>query len=247
MKEWFFLLAGGYGKRARPLTLKTPKPALPLGGVPIINLMLEQLSGRGLDRGFVNTHHLAGQIEACVNNHHRKISVSDIRLLHETTLSGSVIIQEAARFMAEEDLLLVVNGDIFLEIPYASMRRELLSNNADGVLLARLKSTMEDKGYRSLIVDGDRFIDRAPLEPEHISENISENISGYMYLGVVLMRRAMVERIRHINFFESLAEHDFLIQVCPYGGIWLDIGTAGAYETAKRSYLDYLNRYLNRS
>lgn len=248
MKEWFFLLAGGYGKRARPLTLKTPKPALPLGGVPIINLMLNQLQDRGLTQGFVNTHHLPGQINEAITAHCTNFPGSDIHILHEDKLSGSKIIKEAAPHMTADDLLLVVNGDIFLELPYSSMRQELLDHNADGALLVRPKTGTDDQSYRSLIVDNGYFKDRAPLIPENSSDRRGEHLEpdrteqDYMYLGVALMRRTIVEKIDHINFFDSLAGQDFSVRVYPYSGIWLDIGTIQAYEKAKHAYNTYMCR-----
>ena len=42
------ILAAGYGKRLRPLTLETPKPLLSLGGVPLLYLWLYRLQKFGL-------------------------------------------------------------------------------------------------------------------------------------------------------------------------------------------------------
>lgn len=41
------VLAGGYGTRLRPLTLKTPKELLPVAGVPAVEYLLENLSRHG--------------------------------------------------------------------------------------------------------------------------------------------------------------------------------------------------------
>ena len=62
----FFILAGGYGQRARPLSLEKPKPLFPLGGTPLIRLLLAQVRTLGCGSGFVNLHHLAGQIRVCL-------------------------------------------------------------------------------------------------------------------------------------------------------------------------------------
>ena len=60
------LLAAGEGKRMRPLTLKTPKPLLPVGGKPLITWWLERLAGQGFDRVVINTHHLGEQLPAAL-------------------------------------------------------------------------------------------------------------------------------------------------------------------------------------
>ena len=54
---------GGRGERLRPLTLNTPKPLLPIGGVPMIERLLRQLSETGFRRFSVLTAWLGEQIE----------------------------------------------------------------------------------------------------------------------------------------------------------------------------------------
>jgi len=50
---------GGLGTRLRPLTEKTPKPLLSVGGRPIITYAMEHLRTAGVNRFIVNTHHCA--------------------------------------------------------------------------------------------------------------------------------------------------------------------------------------------
>ncbi|MEI6614185.1 MAG: hypothetical protein WCL37_04750, partial [Chrysiogenales bacterium] len=58
----FFILAGGYGKRAEPLSLIKPKAVFPLNGIPLLRLLLKQLQIQlGLE-GFINPHHLGEQV-----------------------------------------------------------------------------------------------------------------------------------------------------------------------------------------
>ena len=57
------ILSAGLGTRMRPLTLKTPKPLLPLVGRPILAHVLERLSDAGVRQIIVNAHYLADQIE----------------------------------------------------------------------------------------------------------------------------------------------------------------------------------------
>jgi NDP-sugar pyrophosphorylase family protein len=238
MKVFFFLMAGGQGKRARPLSLVKPKPAFQLGGRPLIDIMLEQLAGHGLEQGFVNLFHLPEHIEACIEDHEKRFPGSKIARLYEEKLSGSEILREAAGSMEADDLLLVVNGDIFLEIPYKEMLHELLLHRCHGVLLVRPQTTPKDRTYRMLIVENGRFLGRE--DPPHGKNRSNRsNVPTYMYPGVALLGRAVVERIRQVSYFETLAEHSFHIRAWPYTGIWLDIGTPPDYDEAKEAYRRY--------
>ena len=45
-----FILAGGVGKRLRPLTYAIPKPLLPVGEKPVLEILIENLKKQGLDK-----------------------------------------------------------------------------------------------------------------------------------------------------------------------------------------------------
>ncbi|MCA1779108.1 MAG: NTP transferase domain-containing protein, partial [Xanthomonadaceae bacterium] len=57
------ILAAGRGKRMRPLTDKTPKPLLPVGGKPLIIHQIERLRAGGFERIVINLGWLGRQIE----------------------------------------------------------------------------------------------------------------------------------------------------------------------------------------
>src|SRR5208283_4564627 len=57
------VLAAGLGERARPLTEKTPKPMLEVGGRPLIHYPLAMLKNAGITQVAINVHHLAGEIQ----------------------------------------------------------------------------------------------------------------------------------------------------------------------------------------
>ena len=57
------VLAAGHGERMRPLTLRMPKPLVPLAGRPLIGHVLDKLAAAGVDTAVVNVHYLASQLE----------------------------------------------------------------------------------------------------------------------------------------------------------------------------------------
>ena len=65
-----FILAGGLGLRAEPLSRFKPKPAFPLNGVPLVTLLLEQLRHLGCTQGFINLHHLGAQVASAAKSAH---------------------------------------------------------------------------------------------------------------------------------------------------------------------------------
>lgn len=216
----FFILAGGRGIRARPLSDYKPKPLFPLNGTPLLEIILDQIEGKGLRQGFINLHYKAGDIDALLGRR------AGIRRFYEESLSGSRILQASLDYL--EEFLLVINGDVFLDIPVEKMWDRMKNLNADGLLLVR---PSRDKGYAHLVIDGDIFKGRA--------KDTGRKETGFMYTGVALFRKKVVAEIRDVSFFDSLKGSDFKIGVLPYEGPWLDLGTPELYFGADSTYHEY--------
>ena len=58
------VLAGGLGMRLRPYTAVLPKPLMPVGDRPVLDVVIRQLRHRGFERVTIATGHLAELIEA---------------------------------------------------------------------------------------------------------------------------------------------------------------------------------------
>jgi NDP-sugar pyrophosphorylase family protein len=219
----FFILAGGYGKRAAPLSRSKPKPAFPLGGTPLIALLLQQLRALGCAQGFINLHHLGAQVVSAVDG--TPGGRGGVRFVEEEQLSGSLVLRQSLPF--SPDWLLAVNGDTFLEIPLAELSRRADDPGIDGVLLARRD---ESGSYARLRCSGDDFLESVP-------PGAPAGQGGMMYAGAALFRKSALEKIDEVNFFASIRRHGLRFKVIPYDGIWLDIGTPASYFQANWEYM----------
>jgi len=211
----FFILAGGYGKRAEPLSLIKPKAVFPLNGVPLLRLLLEQLQTRQCLAGFINPHHLGEQVVQTAGHN------SKIDFFYEKELSGSMVLRQALPFFS--DWLLVVNGDTFLEIPLTALLGKIADPAVDGALLVRFDPSGNYAGLRS---KEDVFMEISP--PSYGP--------GMMYAGVALFKKRAIEKINDLNFFSSIRKNHLHFKIVFYDGIWLDIGTPESYLRANWAY-----------
>jgi MurNAc alpha-1-phosphate uridylyltransferase len=62
------VLAAGQGERMRPLTLRMPKPLVPLAGRPLIDHVLGRLEAAGVTKAVVNVHYLPDQLETHIRH-----------------------------------------------------------------------------------------------------------------------------------------------------------------------------------
>jgi glucose-1-phosphate thymidylyltransferase len=230
----FFILAGGYGERAQPLSLIKPKPLFPLNGTSLIQILLSQLQERGLCEGFINLHHMSQPLQQCVEKIMEPPGSPVIHFFYEKNLSGSLILKEAAEHMTVNDLLLVVNGDSFLEIPIEEMLDKILREQSDGILLVR-ENKEKDPQYKIILTEGDSFTVR-----KLFTGSREFGKGPLMYTGISLFKKNVVRAINEINFFDMLEKSDLNIKIWNYTGLWLDIGDPKSYFESDAKYKKHL-------
>ncbi len=62
-ENWVVVMAGGQGRRLRPLTEDTPKPMMKVGDKPLLEVLLERLVASGLKRFIFTVNYLAHRIQ----------------------------------------------------------------------------------------------------------------------------------------------------------------------------------------
>ena len=112
-------MAGGLGTRLQPLTFSLPKPLLPVGGQPILEILLRQLRRHGFTRVFVSVGHKGHLVRSYLN----EVSVDGVetRCLSENEPLGTA----GALRLLPPDVgdVFVVNGDILTESDHGDVLR----------------------------------------------------------------------------------------------------------------------------
>lgn len=117
------ILAAGKGERMRPLTLTTPKPLIPVAGVPLIEYHLGALARAGFTEVVINHAWLGEKIEAHVGNGERfGLQVTYSRETQPLETGGGIF--QALKYLGDEPFV-VVNGDIWTDYDFAALRRPL--------------------------------------------------------------------------------------------------------------------------
>ncbi len=98
------MLAGGFGKRLRPLTEKVPKCLVTIQKKPLLDYWINNLSNCNFEGLLINTHYLPEQVRGFVNLHPLK---EKIRLVHEEILLGTAgTLRKNIKYFNNEDILL---------------------------------------------------------------------------------------------------------------------------------------------
>ncbi len=114
------VMAGGLGSRLRPLTYSIPKPLLPIGEKPILEIILSRLRKSGFTKVFVTTNYQADLVKSYFGNGSR----FGIEL--EYTTESEALGTAGALFLLKgrvSEPFLVVNCDILTKLDFARVHR----------------------------------------------------------------------------------------------------------------------------
>jgi N-acetyl-alpha-D-muramate 1-phosphate uridylyltransferase len=117
------ILAAGRGERMRPLTDHCPKPLLPVGGKPLIVWHIERLRDAGYTDLVINHAHLGEQLEAVLGDG-RALGVHIAWSREGTALETAGGIRFALPLLGEAPFL-VVNGDVYTDVDFATLATRL--------------------------------------------------------------------------------------------------------------------------
>ncbi|MBX7147756.1 nucleotidyltransferase family protein [bacterium] len=114
------VLAAGFGTRLKPLTNTTPKPLIPVNGVPLIVYNLLLLKKNGIKDIVINLHYLGKQIEDYLGDG-KKLGLK-IRYSYEPKILGTGGgIKKASLLFKNKKPFFVLNGDIIHDVPLKKM------------------------------------------------------------------------------------------------------------------------------
>jgi len=114
-----FLLAAGAGTRLRSLTDTLPKCLLPVRGVPLLNIWLENCKAAGIDEVLINVHFHPQAVKDFATANDSGVS---LRIVEERELLGSAgTLAENRSYVQNEDAFFVLYGDVLTNINLAEM------------------------------------------------------------------------------------------------------------------------------
>ncbi len=127
------IMAGGYGKRLRPLTESTPKPMLPVGDRPLLERTINQLRQAGIKRVQISTHYMQDKISDYFGDG-RDFGV-ELNYVSEDQPLGTA----GALGLLEkpDEPLLVMNGDILTQVDFRAMLDFHYEHSADMTIAVR--------------------------------------------------------------------------------------------------------------
>ena len=139
------ILAGGRGKRLRPITDYVPKPLIPIKNIPIIEWQIKYLKKFGISEIIICSGYKTKMIENYLNN--KKLGIKITFSVEDKPLGTGGAIKKAGKKIKDKSFL-VINGDIITNI---DLKKLIKKNNAIASIQLKTK-------FGILQTDGNKII-----------------------------------------------------------------------------------------
>jgi len=197
------ILAGGRGKRLRPITDKIPKPLIPINNKPLIERTIKYLKKHGITEIIISSGYKSNLIEKFLKK--KKNFGCDIVLsIEKTPLGTGGAIKKALRFIDEESFV-VLNGDIITNI---DLKKILKKPNTIAANELKTKfGTMGIKNNKILKFNEKKDVTNIWMNPGiyHLSKNIEKLIPRKGSLeGIVFPKMARKKTLETVKFKNAL-------------------------------------------
>ena len=232
------ILAGGKGSRLRPFTFTIPKPLVPIGEIPIIELLIRQLSAQGFTRATISVGHLASLIQSfCGDGSQWDITIDYVYEDEPLGTVGSLALIEDF----DDDRVLLVNGDTLTDMSFAVAYRSHTMQDA-ATICANKRSVDIDFGVLE-IDESDTLTGYSEKPTLNYLVSMGTNV-----LTVEAMQRHLTvgERLDLPSLIERFRDAGERVRVHHPDAFWLDLGRLEDLETGTELFTSDPERFLER-
>ncbi len=229
------ILAGGKGTRLKPLTITVPKPLLPLGQVPIVEVVIRQLAAAGITRIVLTLGPLAHLFTASIGDGSRW-GVSIEYCVEEEPL-GTAGPLRLVKDLEKE--FLVMNGDLLTTIDYRELIETHRKREAVGTIAVSCREVQVDYGV--VVPTGDGLLQEYREKPSIKYEvSMGINVLSHQCLGFIPPR----QKFDMPDLMMAMKRAGKRVVCYRTDCYWQDIGRLDDYQRASLDFEQDPSRFL---
>jgi mannose-1-phosphate guanylyltransferase len=219
------LLVGGQGTRLRPLTINTPKPMLPVAGVPFTVHQILRARDSGITRIVLATSYRAEVFASFIAD--ADLGIDVVIATEEVPLGTGGAIRFASSFLqgGPEDPVVIFNGDVLTGLDIDALISTHQDSAADVTLY--LTRVADPRAYGLVPTSSDGRVLQFLEKPQTPEEIVTDQINA----GCYVFTRSVIESIpqgRAVSvereIFPALLASDRKVMGVVDPGYWLDLG-----------------------
>ena len=228
------LLVGGMGTRMQPLTFSTPKPMLPLLGVPITEHQILKAKAAGITEIVLATSYLADVFIPYFGNG-EKFGITISYAVEESARGTGGAIRNAAALLHGDGPVVIFNGDVLSK---HSLENQIAFHEANSADVTLYLTEVEDaRAFGVVEMNGDRIAT--------FNEKMENPPTNVINAGCYIFNRAVIDEIPadtvvsvERETFPALLQRSANLFGFIDHGYWLDIGNPGALLKATRDLIE---------
>ena len=235
------VMAAGLGSRLEPITLRMPKPLIPIMNKPLLDIILTQLKALGVKDVIANTHYLADQI---ISRYEKNKLGINFNYIKEETLSGTAGgVKKCQYFFDEGEDFIVLSGDALTN---ADIKKGIELHKKSGAIatIGVKEIPMELVPSFGVVVTGkDGYVKSFQEKP-----SMEEAKSNLINTGIYIFNYKIFDYIPENTFYDFAKDvfpklvKEKQINVFEVKEYWNDVGTIQQY---KQSMQDIFNGVCN--
>ena len=224
------ILSGGIGTRLTPYTMVLPKPLVPIGHKPILDIIVRQLCYYGFTDITLTLGYLSEIIQAYfynVNNHLPELNIKYIRESKPLGTAGSLgIIKDNIT-----DPFLVMNGDILTSLNFKSVYNYHCKKDSVLTIATHNKQLTIDLG----VIESDKngYIEKYIEKPK---KNFDVSMGIYIYSPIVLEYIKENEYLDFPDLVIRLIDKGKKVACYPNDSFWMEIGRPEDFVLAQEKF-----------
>ena len=221
------ILAGGKGTRLAPYTTVFPKPLMPIGDIPILEIVMRQLAFYNFRDLTLAVGYLAELLMAyCSDGKKFGVNIDYSREEEPLGTAGPIALVKNL-----DDTFLVMNGDLLTTIDYSAM---LASHRERGAIATVASYQRDVKIDLGVIEVSDDFWITDYIEKPTYHYSVSMGI--YIFEPAILNYIKPNKRFDLPDLMLDLIRDKQKVNVFPFDGYWLDIGRPDDYAVAVEEF-----------
>ena len=223
LPNWVVLMAGGKGKRLRPLTNNCPKPMLRVAGKPVLEIILEQCVESGFKKFFISVNYLKQQIIDYFGDGARWNV--EINYLKEDKPLGTVGAL-GLLYKRPDQPILVINGDVLTRVNFSKLIQFHERQQSFATICVREHETMVPYGVVQL--EGSKIVsfDEKPQQTNFVNAGV------YALNPEVMDLMSPGQNYDMPQLINLILQKKYHLTAFPIHEYWLDVGHSDTYELA---------------
>ena len=221
------ILAGGKGTRLAPYTNILPKPLMPIGDMPILEVILRQIKIAGIQKVILTVGHLSGLLRAFFQDGHQwGVDIEYSYEPHPLGTAGPIALIDDLN-----DTFLVTNGDVLTTMQFGDLINFHKEQKAIATIAVHHRKVKIDLGViqwnGSARITG--YLEK-PAYDYHVSMGI------YVFEPQVISHIPQGEYLDFPDLVKKLINAGEKVVGYQYEGYWQDLGRPDDYEAAAQDF-----------